>query len=166
MLFLSIFCRYKWYACRLTCTDKFPDVPTKLQKGIIGGAVAPPAPPLATLVFSTISAPYYSGILRGKLGKGDYKSRSICRNVISLLQDTCIAYMKIRERYCLILYYYCTCIFHDFSDVLSSAHVVCRCLKAMPCFFSANWRRTTWDQSREARLKCYCDAFDRDRCMN
>ena len=48
-----IFCRYKWYACRLTCTDKFPDVPTKLRKSIIGGAVAPPAPPpppLATLV--------------------------------------------------------------------------------------------------------------------
>ena len=40
-------CRYKWHACRLTCTDKFPNVPTKLRKGIIGGGG-----PLATLVFS------------------------------------------------------------------------------------------------------------------
>ena len=45
------------YACRLTCTDKFPDVPTKLRKSIIGGgggscppAPPPPPPPLATLV--------------------------------------------------------------------------------------------------------------------
>ena len=28
LLFLSIFCRYKWHACRLTCTDKFPNIPT------------------------------------------------------------------------------------------------------------------------------------------
>ena len=27
------------------CTDKFPNVPTKVRKGIIGGAIAPPAPP-------------------------------------------------------------------------------------------------------------------------
>ena len=45
MLFLSIFCRYKWYACRLTCTDKFPNVPTKLRKSIIGGGAVPPPPP-------------------------------------------------------------------------------------------------------------------------
>ena len=40
LLFLSIFCRYKWRACRLTCTDKFLssltdifwNVPTKLRK--------------------------------------------------------------------------------------------------------------------------------------
>ena len=34
-------------ACRLTCTDKFPNVPTKLRKSIIGGggAGAPPPPP-------------------------------------------------------------------------------------------------------------------------
>ena len=31
------------------CTDKFPSVPTKIRKSIIGGAAAPPAPPLATL---------------------------------------------------------------------------------------------------------------------
>ena len=45
VLFLSIsFCRYFRYfvgtndtACRLTCTDKFPNVPTKLRKSIIGG---------------------------------------------------------------------------------------------------------------------------------
>ena len=54
LLVLQIFCRYKWHACRLTCTDKFPNVPTKLRKRIIGGggAIAPcPPPPLATLVF-------------------------------------------------------------------------------------------------------------------
>ena len=52
LLFLSLFCWYIRYfvgtnddACRLTCTDKFPNVPTKLRKGIIGGAVAPPCPP-------------------------------------------------------------------------------------------------------------------------
>ena len=28
LLFLSIFCQYKWHACRLTCTDKFPNIPT------------------------------------------------------------------------------------------------------------------------------------------
>ena len=28
LLFFSIFCRYKWHACRLTCTDKFPNIPT------------------------------------------------------------------------------------------------------------------------------------------
>ena len=28
LLFLSIFCRYKWHGCRLTCTDKFPNIPT------------------------------------------------------------------------------------------------------------------------------------------
>ena len=32
------------------CTDKFPNVPTKIRKSIIGGAAAPPAPPLATLI--------------------------------------------------------------------------------------------------------------------
>ena len=57
VLFLSIFCRYKWYACRLTCTDKFSNVPTKPRKSIIGGGGggscppwAPPPPPLAMLV--------------------------------------------------------------------------------------------------------------------
>ena len=57
-IFLSvhqILCRYKWHACRHTCTDKFPNVPTNFQMyrqnsetvqhywG--GGAVAPPPPP-------------------------------------------------------------------------------------------------------------------------
>ena len=46
LLVLQIFCRYKWHVCRLTCTDKFPNVPTKLQKSIMGV----PPPPLATLV--------------------------------------------------------------------------------------------------------------------
>ena len=57
LLFLLIFCRYIRYfvgtndmLCRLTCTDKFPNVPTKIRKSIIGGAAAPPAPPLATLM--------------------------------------------------------------------------------------------------------------------
>ena len=52
LLFLSIFCRvlqilcrYKWHACRLTCSDKFPNVPTKLWKSIIGGGGLPPCPP-------------------------------------------------------------------------------------------------------------------------
>ena len=50
LLFLSIFCRYiiilcryKWHACRLKCTDKFPNVPTKIRKGIIGGGGAIPS---------------------------------------------------------------------------------------------------------------------------
>ena len=58
LLFLLIFvgtvpqilCRYKWHACRLTCTctDKFFNVPTKLRekKALWGGANAA----LATLV--------------------------------------------------------------------------------------------------------------------
>ena len=46
----QILCRYKWHACRLTCTDKFPNVPTKIRKSIIGGQLPPPAPPLATLM--------------------------------------------------------------------------------------------------------------------
>ena len=61
-LFLSIFCRYiryfvgtKWYACRLTCTNKFSNVPTNFQmyrqkseKALWGGGGAggqlPPPP--------------------------------------------------------------------------------------------------------------------------
>ena len=43
---LQILCRYKWHACRLTCSDKFRNVPTKLWKSIIGGGgELPPAPP-------------------------------------------------------------------------------------------------------------------------
>ena len=34
-------CPYKLHTCRLTCTDKFPIVPTKLRKSI-----TPPPPPL------------------------------------------------------------------------------------------------------------------------
>ena len=58
--FLSwIFCRYFRYLVGtndtrvgLQCTDKFPNVPTKLRKGIIGRGqlLPPPLPPLATLV--------------------------------------------------------------------------------------------------------------------
>ena len=54
LLFISIFCRYFRYFVGTndmlvglyTCTDKFPNVPTKLRKGIIGGggAIALPAP--------------------------------------------------------------------------------------------------------------------------
>ena len=43
---LQILCRYKWHACRLTCTDKFPNVPTKLWKSIIGGGGQPAPLPL------------------------------------------------------------------------------------------------------------------------
>ena len=57
LIFLSIFCWYfryfvgtNWHACRLTCTDKFPNVPTKLRKSIIGPCPPPPPPPLATLM--------------------------------------------------------------------------------------------------------------------
>ena len=48
LLFLSIFCWYKWHACRLARTNKFPNVPTKLRKSIIGGqlpSLPPPTPP-------------------------------------------------------------------------------------------------------------------------
>ena len=54
LLFLSIFCRYIRYFVGTNdmlvgshCTDKFPNVPTKIRKSIIGGggAAAPPAPP-------------------------------------------------------------------------------------------------------------------------
>ena len=46
LLVLQILCRYKWHACRLTCTDKFPNVPTKLLKSIIGGGGQLPPTPL------------------------------------------------------------------------------------------------------------------------
>ena len=73
LLFLSIFCRYiRYFVGTLTCfsahmyrqiskcTDKFPNVPTKIRKSIIGGggAAPPPAcppPPLATLMFMSLS---------------------------------------------------------------------------------------------------------------
>ena len=52
LLVFQILCRYKWHACRLTCSDKFRNVPTKLWKSIIGGggggggiAPLPPPPP-------------------------------------------------------------------------------------------------------------------------
>ena len=60
LLFLSfillvhqILCRYKWHACRLTCTDKFPNVPTNFQiyqqnseKALLGWQLPlPPLPP-------------------------------------------------------------------------------------------------------------------------
>ena len=37
LLVLQKLCRYKLPTCRLTCTDRFPNVPTKLRKSIIGG---------------------------------------------------------------------------------------------------------------------------------
>ena len=37
LLVLQILCRYKWHACRLICSDKFSNVPTKLRKSIMGG---------------------------------------------------------------------------------------------------------------------------------
>ena len=47
----QILCRYKWHACRLTCTDKFPNVPTNFQmyrqnseKALLGSC-PPPCPP-------------------------------------------------------------------------------------------------------------------------
>ena len=48
---LQILCRYKWHACRLTCSDKFRNVPTKFWKSIIwgGGGGGLPPPPPATL---------------------------------------------------------------------------------------------------------------------
>ena len=39
LLVLQKLCRYKWH--RLTCTDRFPNVPTKLRKSIMG-----PPPPI------------------------------------------------------------------------------------------------------------------------
>ena len=59
LLFLLIFCRYIRYfvgtndmLCRLTCTDKFPNVPTNFQmyrqkseKALLGGQLPPPCPP-------------------------------------------------------------------------------------------------------------------------
>ena len=45
LLVLQILCRYKWHACRLTCTDKFPNVPTTLRKALWGGDNCPPPPP-------------------------------------------------------------------------------------------------------------------------
>ena len=36
LLVLQKLCRYKWHTCWLTCTDRFPNVPKKLRKSIIG----------------------------------------------------------------------------------------------------------------------------------
>ena len=62
----NMLCRYKWHACRLTCTDTFLNVPTNFQMyrqksektllGGGGGAIAPPPrPPLATLMYCSHS---------------------------------------------------------------------------------------------------------------
>ena len=37
LLVLQILCRYKRHACRLACTDRFPNVPTKLFFFFLGG---------------------------------------------------------------------------------------------------------------------------------
>ena len=50
LLVLQIHCRYKWHACRLTCSDKFRNVPTKLWKSIIGGGGGELPPSPATLM--------------------------------------------------------------------------------------------------------------------
>ena len=47
LLVLQIVCRYKQHAYRLSCTDKFPNVPTKKRHygGGGGGELSPPPPP-------------------------------------------------------------------------------------------------------------------------
>ena len=55
LLVLQILYRYKLHACRLTCTDKFPNVPTKFQKVLLGVGAIAPLPPLATLVVRDLS---------------------------------------------------------------------------------------------------------------
>ena len=49
---LQILCRYKWHACRLTCTDKISKCTDKTPKSIMGGGGGqfPPPPPLAKLM--------------------------------------------------------------------------------------------------------------------
>ena len=47
LLVLLILCRSNDMFCRLTCTDKLPNVPTKLWKSIIGGGGQLPPPPPA-----------------------------------------------------------------------------------------------------------------------
>ena len=50
LLVHQILCRYKWHACRLTCTDK---TPKRHYRGGGGGAIAP-RPPLATLMIYVV----------------------------------------------------------------------------------------------------------------
>ena len=60
LLVLQILCRYKWHACRLTCTDRFPNVPTKPRKSIMtggGGAIAPCPPGYANALALSLSPP-------------------------------------------------------------------------------------------------------------
>ena len=57
VLFLSIFCRYKWHACRLTCTDKFRNVPIKLRRSIIGGGGGGNCPPPNNASIMLLNAP-------------------------------------------------------------------------------------------------------------
>ena len=59
LLVLQKLCRYKFHTSRLTCTDRFPNVPTKLRKSIIGGNNCSS---LATLVLSLTFYPYSVGI--------------------------------------------------------------------------------------------------------
>ena len=91
LLFLSLFCwykimylcRYKWHTCRLTCTDIFPNVPTKLQKSIMGGGGGncppAPAPPLATLV---------------KLPYRQARRHGVCLGVAKCLATACYSYAQ------------------------------------------------------------------------
>ena len=62
LLVLQKLCRYKWHTCRLTCTDRFPNVPTKLRNYIIGPGAegqfppcTPPPPGLCASVVDTHS---------------------------------------------------------------------------------------------------------------
>ena len=91
------------YACRLTCTDKFPDVPTKLRTKHYwggGGQLPPcpaPPPPLATLVQTPCVYlavyPYYGSLTvppedeinqEAKTGRRDPKMR---KGVLKIRQE-------------------------------------------------------------------------------
>ena len=81
LLFLSIFCWYfryfvgtKWHACRLTCSDKFPNVPAKLWKSIIGGGGGlPPCPPATLMAGNAKEADIWFGRESAREARGKFK---------------------------------------------------------------------------------------------
>ena len=85
-------CRYKWRTCRLACTDRFPNLPTKLRKkhywGGGGRGQLPPCPP------SGYASAYRTSRTRSPLRSG---SRARWKTLFNIVE----APFKIVELWCL-----------------------------------------------------------------